>query len=341
MKVKVAYFEITNRCNLNCTKCYNRSGLNQKSMELSKEQLKRGIDAFIPLGLHRVLLSGGEPTLHSEFDDILDLTDEYPQISFGIVTNGTVHNAKLINILNTKENFTIQISLDGSDEEQNAKTRGTGNFAKAVELAEKLRNAKTKPLLKMVVSQHNIDDVERFYRLAVSIGCVPEFAFVNKMGSGYDNWESVRVSAKQKMSVLKTVDRLNRELNVDALLPLCTGKCPFIDGIEEMSVAVKCDGSVMPCQLLYDDHFKLGNILELDVEAFERRAIEISDMAKTREQTDYGCVKCILRDNCKKGCMAYAFFDSNDPLANDGGCEYRKLQFVGYDMRDISRMAKL
>ena len=78
MRVKSAYFEITNRCNLNCKTCYNRSGVNTERKEISKAQLQKAIDLLIPFGVRRILLSGGEPTVHTEFNEIMDLIDEYP-----------------------------------------------------------------------------------------------------------------------------------------------------------------------------------------------------------------------------------------------------------------------
>ena len=131
MRVKVIYVEITNQCNLNCRTCYNRSGLNKERKEVSKAQLITMIEKFLPYGLHRVILSGGEPTLHTSFHDVLGLVDQYPNLSFGVVTNGTNPDGKLIEMLNTRKNLTLQVSLDGSREEQNEKTRGKGNFEKA------------------------------------------------------------------------------------------------------------------------------------------------------------------------------------------------------------------
>ena len=114
MRVETIYLEITNQCNLNCRTCYNRSGLNRERKEITAEQLKEIIEQFIPYGLNRVIFSGGEPSLHSDFHSVLDLVDQYPQLSFGIVTNGTNLDEKLIEMLNTRKNFTLQISLDGS-----------------------------------------------------------------------------------------------------------------------------------------------------------------------------------------------------------------------------------
>ena len=84
MNIKTVYIEITNQCNLNCATCYNRSGLNRSRVELSFDQIENTLNLFLPFGLQRFLLSGGEPTLHSEFEKILDLIDKYPQLASAI-----------------------------------------------------------------------------------------------------------------------------------------------------------------------------------------------------------------------------------------------------------------
>ena len=334
MRVKVAYFEITNVCNLDCTTCYNRSGLNKGRSEISLEQLHRSIDTLLPLGLQRVLVSGGEPALHTEFEDVLDLVHEYPQLSFGVVTNGTVHNRKLIDTLNSNERLTLQISLDGSCEEQNAVTRGAGNFDKAIAFAKQIYKDNPKPLLKMVLSQNNIDDTEQFYRLAVSLGFVPEYAFIYKSGNGCDDWEGKALSARQKLEILRLVDRLNSKLETEALLPFCTDRCPYVKGAEEMSVCIKADGSIQPCQTLYDGSYSLGNIFNFDSGDFEREVNDFVELARERTRWDYGCAKCLLNETCGRGCLAAAVNLCGDPLGDDGECGFRAMQFLGYDLRN-------
>jgi radical SAM protein with 4Fe4S-binding SPASM domain len=335
MRVKSAYFEITNRCNLNCKTCYNRSGLNTKRKEISKAQLKKAIELLIPFGVQRILLSGGEPTVHTEFNEILDLIDEYPELSFGIVTNGTVCNQKLIDRLNDKGDITLQISLDGSNEEQNSKTRGKGSFEKTLSLATKIHSPGEKPLLKMVISQSNFDDIEDFYKLAISIGFVPEFAFIYRSGNGSDKWEDKQLTAQQKLLALRLIDKLNKEYNTSAVLPLCTIKCPYVKSTEDLSLCIKTNGSIQPCQTLYSDAYSIGNIFHFDMDYNTQRINWISNIAKKRYETDYNCNSCLLREGCGKGCMAMAVNLYNDPLAKDGDCRFRKLQFIGYSLRGV------
>ncbi len=332
MNIKTVYVEITNQCNLNCATCYNRSGLNSKRKELSLKQIEDIINLFIPYGLQRFLLSGGEPTLHSKFEEILDLVDKYPQITFGVVTNGTNPNKKLLRIINTRKNFKLQISLDGSCEEVNAKTRGAGNFSKAINFAKQVKEPAIRPLLKMVISKQNYLDVESFCSLALSLSFTPELAFIYKSGNGSDGWDNKELSSLQKLKILKLAKHINNEKGADIFLPLCTIKCPLGEGIDDRSVCIKVDGSIQPCQSLYNEKYTVGNALNFDEKIFLNNMNSISALAKQRYSLDFGCQKCMLNSICGRGCMAEAVNLHDNPLADDGNCEYRKQQFINLNL---------
>ena len=339
MIVKTVYFEINNRCNLNCATCYNRSGINKTYSEISAVQLQNSIEIFLKHGLERVLISGGEPVLHSDFDGILELVEKYPEISFGISTNGTVYNQKLIDMLNQTDNFTLQISLDGSTEEYNAKTRGKNNYAKTIKFAKQIHKQNPGALLKMVISRNNIADVENFYRLAISLGFTPEYAFITRRGNAGDKWDDLCVSPKQKFNVLKQIDGLNKEYGIEAFLPLCTTGCPYAhdENKKKLSLCITPDGTIHPCSLLYDSKYSLGNIFEFDENYFVERIAYISGLAVKRESADYDCQKCVLQNNCKRGCIAEAFILNGDIFANDGECDFRKMQVIGFDLRNLQK----
>ena len=333
MKIKTVYIEITNRCNLNCRTCYNRSGLNRSTREITVAQIEQIMRVTAHFGANRFLFSGGEPTLHSDFGALLQMTDRYPNASFGFVTNGTTDNDDFLHYLNAHDNLTLQISLDGSCEESNSRTRGCGNFEKALSFAKRIDNPNLNPLLKMVISQKNLDDVESFYRLALSVGFTPEFAFIYKSGNGEDAWDEKALSAQQKLKILSLIDHLNQEHGIEAYLPKCTTKCPFAATTDQMSICIKVDGSIQPCQALYSPEFTLGNIFDFDENEVIQNLERLTALAKKRTTLDFGCQKCMLKDMCGRGCMAEAFQLTADPLGNDNACLYRKLQFLHFDIK--------
>lgn len=332
MNVKTVYIEITNQCNLNCQTCYNRSGLNLVKKELSMEQIQKIVAILSNYGANRFLFSGGEPSLYSEFDRLLSWIGSHPEFSFGFVTNGSSRNPSFIHLLKSSPNVSLQISLDGSSEEQNKKTRGAGHFEHAVEFAKMVKSPVQRPLLKMVISQKNLSDVEPFYRLAASLGCIPEFAFIYKCGNAVIDWEGKRVSAQDKIKILNQIYRLNQEYEMDAFLPRCTSTCPFVHGANNLSVCVKTDGSIQPCQSLYSSDYTLGNALHFDEQEFAQNLGHLCAIARKRASSDFGCAKCMLNRVCGRGCMAEAVLLTGDPLGNDEGCLYRKLQLLNHDI---------
>lgn len=338
MKIDTIYVEITNRCNLNCATCYNRSGMNRETVEIAPETLEMLIETCRPYGLRRLLFSGGEPTLHSRFGEVLALADRYPDMTFGIVTNGTTKNELLSKYLASRPNMTLQISLDGSCEEVNALTRGPGSFTKTIDFARSVKMPHHQPLLKMVVSQQNLHDVESYYELALSLGFLPEYAFIYKSGNGADGWDDKTVTPRQIMDVTHTIEKLNQKHGTEAFLPQCTSKCPYVTGLEKVSLGIKPDGSIQPCQSLYEGAYTVGNLYTLDMERLEASLESFGELARRRFNTDYGCERCLLRGGCGKGCIAEAVHLHGDPLANDGFCDWRKMQFVERELGIRARL---
>jgi radical SAM protein with 4Fe4S-binding SPASM domain len=237
-------------------------------------------------------------------------------------------------MLNTNDTLTLQVSLDGSTEEVNARTRGAGNFAKTIEFARRMPKRDNKPLLKMTVSQNNIDDVEAFYCLAVSLGFIPEYAFITRRGNAGHGWNDLRLTPKEQFDILRLIGRLNDEYSTEAFLPLCTSGCPYAVSNPQLSLCITPDGAIHPCSLLSAPEFSLGNIYNFDEEFFIERVAYITELALKREAADYNCENCIIREGCRKGCMAAAFLLNGDLFDDDGNCELRKMQFVSLTLKD-------
>jgi 7,8-dihydro-6-hydroxymethylpterin dimethyltransferase len=84
----IGLVEITSSCNLHCPMCYAASG--PGGTHLSFDDVKRAIDRLVEVeGRPEVLqLSGGEPTLHPEFEEILDYACGQPIDVVMVNTNG-------------------------------------------------------------------------------------------------------------------------------------------------------------------------------------------------------------------------------------------------------------
>ena len=121
---------LTNRCNLSCPHCYMFSGkANEKELSTS-EILKLLHDyKYIAKG-KRVVLSGGEPTIHQDFE--LILKEAYNMgLEIRLMTNGSLLTEECVKRI-SQYLISVQISIDGYSEETNKQIRGVGHFKKAL-----------------------------------------------------------------------------------------------------------------------------------------------------------------------------------------------------------------
>ena len=96
------------RCNLSCEYCNEYDDF---SKPVPLDTMKRRIDHLARLGTSIVTISGGEPLLHPELDEIIAHMREYPILA-GMITNGYLLTADRIQRLNRAGLDHLQISID-------------------------------------------------------------------------------------------------------------------------------------------------------------------------------------------------------------------------------------
>ena len=96
------------RCNLDCTYC---NEYDKVSEAVPLAVMNQRIDDLARLGTSIVTISGGEPLLHPQLDDIIARIRRHPMIA-GIITNGYLLTADRIKRLNRAGLDHLQISID-------------------------------------------------------------------------------------------------------------------------------------------------------------------------------------------------------------------------------------
>ncbi|HLI63484.1 MAG TPA: radical SAM protein [Terriglobales bacterium] len=104
----MAHIIPTRRCNLACAYCNEYDDF---SKPVPLATMQRRIDHLARLRTAIVTLSGGEPLLHPELDEIIAHIRRYPMIA-GIITNGYLLTADRIQRLNRAGLDHLQISID-------------------------------------------------------------------------------------------------------------------------------------------------------------------------------------------------------------------------------------
>jgi radical SAM protein with 4Fe4S-binding SPASM domain len=130
--------QLTYRCNLRCTHCYqwneqgffrDFSAVKQKT-ELDLSVVEDVLRTTAPVR-SKLFLWGGEPLMHTRFDQVAALLEKYPR-TVNMCTNGLLFKRKLDDLLRIGENLNLLVSLDGLGEDHEA-LRGRGTFKRTMD----------------------------------------------------------------------------------------------------------------------------------------------------------------------------------------------------------------
>ncbi len=114
---------VTTACNLNCGYCFLQPRSNE---HMTRCDFERVVAELSRLSVFFVNISGGEPFVHPEIAELLKIAhDSFRHVL--VLSNGTVlgpdHVRAIAEIIKSKGDFTIQVSLDAVTPTVNAMTR--------------------------------------------------------------------------------------------------------------------------------------------------------------------------------------------------------------------------
>ena len=137
----VMHLYLTNQCNMRCPHCYMLAGTKLQD-ELSTEEVKYILSNFKEYNGSLVTLSGGEVSTRKDLIDICKFAKSI-NLPIEILTNGFAWSDYMIDSI-APSLYRIQISIDGFNEDENKKIRGSGAFEKALSTVDRFVKAGVK-----------------------------------------------------------------------------------------------------------------------------------------------------------------------------------------------------
>ncbi len=165
------WIHTNNSCNLACTHCLVNSGPGE-TPGLPAVELKRVIDEAIAMGVERFYMTGGEPFLRPDIEELARrITDENGR-ELIILTNATLFRGPRGAGLDalSRERVKFQVSVDGARPETNDPIRGPGTFEKALDGVRVLAGKGFEVSLTSVVTRQNLRELAELTRLAAESG---------------------------------------------------------------------------------------------------------------------------------------------------------------------------
>ena len=326
VKISGVYCEITSKCNFSCVHCYNDS--KKTGQDLPFEVLTELITSLKELDVPYIIFSGGEPTFHNKFRELVLLANEN-DIQLDLVTNAS--RLILYEDVLSKVGH-LQISLDGATSTSNDIIRGKGSFDRVIEQIKLLGDSiKNRIILKMVINANNYNEIVDYVDLAVQLK-IPRvsFGWLNDLGRAQGN-SNLILADSDKLKIIKTInDQRMMRRNIEVLPLGTTEKCPYVSAIDDdevkMSLRIDSKGDVYPCQLISCSQFSLGNIHNMKLnEILTADSLKMFfEFAKNRQSMIKECQACVWNSVCKGGCIGDGMSEQSLYLP-DRQCSLRRL----------------
>lgn len=187
---------LTEKCNFKCQYCLP-NGYQKKSSEnfLTLLEITNLLQTFIPLGIKKIRLTGGEPTLRRDFNAILEHLSSYRELDeIALTTNGF----RLYDEIETWQQHrlkTINVSLDSLDPIIFQKITGDNRFDKILKGIEKTLTFENISLKINTVLMKGINDDLNTYLNFIKDKKI-EWRFIEFMETGLlkENFNSYHIS---------------------------------------------------------------------------------------------------------------------------------------------------
>ncbi len=345
------YLYISGSCNLACKHCWIAPEFQQNPENgkfVKPEHVKNAIIQAQPLGLGSVKLTGGEPLLHPQFKELVNIIEK-EDISFNMETNGILIDKYMADFLkDTKKKPFISVSVDGANAKTHEDLRGVkGCFEQALDGIKNLVNAGFRPQLICTLHKGNVSEIKDVVELAQKIGCGSvKFNHVQEVGRGdtFAHEQGLEIS-----EIIQLYKRVEKEIIPESKITIFfdipfafysirkllknTSKCNVLNilgMLSEGELSLCGIGTTVP-ELIYG-HMKDNNLKDVWCKS--------AGLGLLREQVPKKlegiCENCIHKDFCLGTCVANNFFRTGKLNAPYGFCE----QAERLNLFPISRQKK-
>lgn len=319
--------EVTYRCPLHCAFCYNPTDYDKHTQnELTTEQWIGALRDARKMGAIQLGISGGEPLLR---DDIEDIVIEAKKLGYysNLITSGVGLTEKRIQAFKDGGLDHIQLSMHDITEEINNFITNTKTFELKKKVAAMIKNHGYPMVLNVVIHRYNIGHMKEILEMAEALGA----DYVELANTQYYGWSLV--NRNQLMPLKEQIDdaekitnefraRVGNKMKVFFVVPDYFGDRPkkCMNGWGEVFMIVTANGDVLPCHSARVlPNMQFPNVREHGLEYAWKDSPAFNKYRGTDWMTG-PCVTCPEKMNDLGGCRCQAFLLSGDAESADPVC---------------------
>ena len=321
LSLRSATLELTHRCNLRCLHCFNDSGLGE-SIDMEIGNLDCLLDELSRHPGIEIYLSGGEPTLHPEFDQILEMMAQR-EMTFIVCTNGILSEESITTLSRPKSlPKRVHVSLEGMEPENDA-IRGRGTFQRIVEhTIPALRSQGNHVCVAIHLTKDNSSSIPELCRLLIDqLDCDVKFGVLRPVGRAQGQLVEKMLSPaelQECIGLLQTIKTHYARKRIWHDWDIYTEDVKFYsqDYKDKTSclagqmviLAVTPDFHILPCVQLRGPEFVLGTFQkpgDLERLMSSDKARGIQDRFQTKPEVCHVCQ--YFGRTCQGGCPAVSY----------------------------------
>lgn len=315
--------ELTPFCNNRCVGCGNVYA--HPTAALMSLADWRAIIAGFAVGVSQITLSGGEPTLHPHFFDILESTMAY-DVPISVFTNGRWKNPQ--EVVRRFQKFPglagLLISLHGATAASHeAFTQSKGSFSETLCNIELATQCGIPVVLSSIITHHSWSEVEQIVALAQRIG-VHRVTFPRYIGPPLPGMEPTAEELKTAVSQIEALMDSGASVDHGICIPQCfTSNASTGCAAGVAYVAIDPWGNVRPC------NFSPTIIGSLHIHSmYDLWHSDKMNVWRALMPTE--CTTCAAYAVCHGGCRAVQELrsDGHDPLRGELLTEYTPPQEI-------------
>ena len=243
-------------CNLKCDHCSASRFKKQGARKLTPRDMRALSDAADDLGLCQFNISGGEPLIFPDLDEVIAALQP-DKFHLSMSTNGHFLTRDMARHLKAAGLDKVKISLDDFDAEQHEANRhNPGAYAKAIDAMSIAKEAGLSVVVQTVVSHQSCQtpQLERMARFAEENGYTVDVLIARAVGS-WEGRHDVLID-QDDAAYIRAVHDEHPVVHRDTFPSYGMDKgCGCVDS----TIHITQYGDVLPCVYV---HIGLGNIFE-------------------------------------------------------------------------------
>jgi len=314
--------DVTDRCNFNCLHCRNQL-ITKSQRNLDFIYFVTIIDDVASMGVFRFGISGGEPFLRDDLEELIQhaIVRGIPRVF--VSTNGSkITEQRLQGLAGFRDRLIFKISLDGPEDVHDAIRGVRGAFEAFTHSAALLKSKSFDFHITTALMRSNVGHIRETVQFARNTGCSKHY-IVEVAPQGRADETNILTPAERKIvsKILAdyTVSMQTREYKLIAKIGFAEGNPGFSCCAGMSECGILSDGRIVGCRLLpeiHEGYLQDSSLSELwrlpDSFAYYR-----SDLLPRLGDP---CKKCPELASCRGGCRVFAAWRSAEEEGPDIRC---------------------